>query len=180
MPLRGQYEYVIDKTHQRANSAGAVYKHMLVAEEKLGRPLLPEEVVHHKDLNKLNNSPDNLMIFASSSDHMRFHMYSCDEDMLSLNSNGVYICEKQKFVCIECGIEVTKHGIRCRKCADNHNRKTKRPTCEELFNMLVSLGGNFTKIAKYYGVSDNAVRKWCDSYKISRKSNDYKSLHMSQ
>lgn len=180
MPLRGQYEYIIDKNHQRANPAGAVYKHILIAEEKLGRKLLSKEVVHHKDLNKLNNNPDNLMVFASNSDHIRFHMYGCNEDILSINSDGVYICKKPKFYCIDCGVEITRDGVRCRKCANIHNRKTERPTCEELFNMLINLSGNFTKIAKYYGVSDNAVRKWCDLYKLPRKSNDYKLLNMSQ
>lgn len=47
--------------------------HRVVAERKLGRRLKPEEVVHHMDFNKRNNDPENLMIFASSYDHMRYH-----------------------------------------------------------------------------------------------------------
>ena len=39
MSLLGQYEYIIDKTHPRANADGAVYVHMIVAEQKLGRRL---------------------------------------------------------------------------------------------------------------------------------------------
>ena len=38
MVLLGQYKYIIDKTHPRANSEGAVYEHIIIAEEKLGRP----------------------------------------------------------------------------------------------------------------------------------------------
>lgn len=38
--------------------------HRVVAEQKLGRPLEPWEVVHHKDRNKLNNDPRNLWSFA--------------------------------------------------------------------------------------------------------------------
>lgn len=174
MPLRGQYEYVIDKSHQRASPSGAVYIHMKVAEEKLGRPLLPDETVHHKDLNKLNNSPDNLMIFATNSDHSRFHSYNCDESMLSLNSDGVYVCEEQKFYCIDCGVEITRYGVRCKNCSSKHSRKVERPDMKELLDVLVGHNGNFTRVAKHYGVSDNAVRKWCKAYNLSRQSKDYK------
>ena len=174
MSLLGQYEYIIDKTHPRANTDGAVYVHMIVAEQKLGRHLLPEEVVHHKDLNKLNNSPDNLMIFASNGDHTRFHMYNCNEETLRVNSDGAYICEEKKFYCVDCGAEITRDGIRCKDCSRKHGRKTKRPESSELFNILIDLNGNFTKVGKLYGVTDNAVRKWCDSYGLPRKTRDYK------
>jgi hypothetical protein len=30
----------------------------------------------------------------------------------------------------------------------------------------------FTTIAKEYGVSDNAVRKWCDFYNLPRKKGE--------
>jgi hypothetical protein len=174
MSLLGQYEYIIKKSHPRANADGAVYVHVIIAEEKLGRYLLPEEVVHHRDLNKLNNNPNNLMIFASNSDHSRFHANGCDESTLSLNENGVYVCEKREYICIDCGEEITRYGLRCKKCAAIHERKASRPTQTELLNMILNHNGNFTKVAKEYGVSDNVVRKWCDSYNMSRKSRDYK------
>lgn len=45
---------------------GRELEHILVARPKLG------EVVHHKDGNKLNNSPDNLQVM-SRSDHSKLH-----------------------------------------------------------------------------------------------------------
>jgi len=45
--------------------------HRIVAEKKIGRPLLLGETVHHIDGNKLNNHPDNLVVLKSHSDHMR-------------------------------------------------------------------------------------------------------------
>ena len=44
----------------------------LVMEQKLGRPLLPEEDVHHKDENPLNNNIDNLEIIIHG-EHQRMH-----------------------------------------------------------------------------------------------------------
>jgi len=48
-------------------------EHRLVAEQKLGRSLLPREVVHHIDCNKQNNHPDNLEILPNNTAHMRKH-----------------------------------------------------------------------------------------------------------
>ena len=39
----------------------------------LGRKLNKEECVHHKDRNRSNNSPDNLMVFKTKSDHTAYH-----------------------------------------------------------------------------------------------------------
>ena len=174
MPLMGKYEYIIDKTHPRANEDGQVYLHIIVAEQKVGRYLLPEEVVHHKDLNKLNNEPNNLMIFATKGDHTRFHMCGCDESILELNTNGSYFCNSHQNQCVDCGIKITKDAIRCPACACKNSRKVNRPTLNELHKLIIDLRGNFTQIGKIYGVTDNTIRKWCDAYGLSRYSRDYK------
>ena len=65
----------------RLNSGtGKTYKktygrhtHRVVAEQILGRPLAPGEVVHHINRDKTDNRPENLMIFPSQAEHARWH-----------------------------------------------------------------------------------------------------------
>lgn len=50
-----------------------VHTHRVIAEKKLGRSLREGEVVHHIDGNKRNNHPDNLMVFKSQREHVKWH-----------------------------------------------------------------------------------------------------------
>jgi hypothetical protein len=54
------YWYVKMPDHPRAMKSGYVKRADLVLEKKLGRPLEPNEIAHHMDENKDNDSPDNL------------------------------------------------------------------------------------------------------------------------
>ena len=49
------------------------HTHRIIAERKLGRPLRPGEVVHHIDRNKRNNAPENLMVFSTQAEHLKWH-----------------------------------------------------------------------------------------------------------
>jgi hypothetical protein len=62
----------VGKGHHRAFGSGYAYEHDLVMEALLGRPLLPGEVVHHKNEDKTDNRHENLELL-SASDHMRLH-----------------------------------------------------------------------------------------------------------
>jgi hypothetical protein len=59
--------------HPRADDRGLVYEHILVMENKIGRPLRPGEMVHHADENKGNNSPENLVLMENRAAHNRAH-----------------------------------------------------------------------------------------------------------
>ena len=52
-----------------------ILEHRLVMERKLGRYLLPTEVVHHLDENPSNNHPNNLEVLESQSSHCKTHNF---------------------------------------------------------------------------------------------------------
>lgn len=72
-----------------------------------------------------------------------------------------------KHYCPECGKEVSKEGNKCPECAAKSSRKVDRPEQEELLQLIQT--ESFCEIGRRYGVTDNAVRKWCRHYNIPSK-----------
>jgi len=65
--------YVYRPTHPRRSVRGYVLRSRIVMENLIGRCLTPIEVVHHLDLNRLNDSPSNLVLCADQRTHMRLY-----------------------------------------------------------------------------------------------------------
>lgn len=82
--------------------------------------------------------------------------------------------QAKKYYCINCGIEISKGAQRCEKCYRIYSRKSKRPNREEL-KQLIRIKP-FTQIANDYNVTDNAIRKWCDTYNLPRRKKDINSF----
>ena len=69
------YRMILMRDHPRARANGYVLEHILVAEKKLGRPLTPEEEVHHRNHIKTDNDPDNLVIYKDHLEHWMTEHY---------------------------------------------------------------------------------------------------------
>lgn len=183
--LQDKYMVIYLPNHHLAKADGYVYVHRMVAEEKLGRKLDKEEFVHHKDEDKLNNSPDNLMVFKSNADHSAFH-----QGYKAVFEDGVWSCpdltlipeeirkrknwaKKKCPICNKVYIAKTNEMcINCRKIYRVQNSKC--PSKDELSKYIGEIP--FVQIGKIYGVSDNAVRKWCKKYGLSFKKNEIKTI----
>lgn len=152
-----EYKELYLPNHHRAKTNGCVDEHIIIAERKLGRELKKGEVVHHKDENKRNNDPENLMVFTSNSAHIAFHRGG---KLIEL-SDGTYDCEKLPVrYCEMCGkMLMTKRSKMCPKCDHIKKRKCVWPTREELEKDVIELKSNLA-ISKKYGVSDKTVAKW--------------------
>lgn len=81
--------------HPRADKQGYVYEHTLVYENKTG--LLPNknQVIHHIDMDKHNNSIDNLYL-CNHKEHITIHR-SLERLVKNLMNNGIITFENGKY-----------------------------------------------------------------------------------
>lgn len=107
------YVLIWKPDHPRA-SRGRVFEHIVVMEEQIGRSLLPGEFVHHKDGNKTNNDPSNLVIL-SNEEHATLHAKD--------NPN----CQQRRITvqCKECGKDFDLPSYR----VSSTDPKTKQVYC---------------------------------------------------
>jgi hypothetical protein len=96
------------------------------------------------------------------------HMYTriSDEELYN------YANTASHNYCSQCGTEISIGSSMCVSCKNLAQRTTTRPTRDELKQLIRTQ--SFLAIGKLFGVTDNAVRKWCDFEKLPRKSSEIK------
>lgn len=142
------------------NKRVSQYIHRLVAEAHIdNNENLPE--VNHIDHVKTNNYVENLEWCSHEQNMGMYSQYSREN--------------KEPVTCEICGDVVSKKGLTCVKCKGVLGRKVDRPSKDELYLYLTN--NSFATAGRFYGVSCNAVRKWCRAYEIPSKSSEYISLH---
>lgn len=68
---------------RHGESTGELLYHRLVMENKLGRHLTQQEIVHHRDEDKQNNHPDNLELAADTAAHTAIHYEKPEAPLLT-------------------------------------------------------------------------------------------------
>lgn len=155
----GQYLAVQRPNHPKARSDGYVYIHQLQAEKKLCRRLKDAECVHHIDEDKYNNAIDNLMVFKTNSDHIAFHS-GCEIYL----DGDVWVAKIHKnLICPVCGKVKDYHANMCIDCYLKQ-KVSRIPEKSVLLKLLLEY--SMTQIGKMYGVSSNAVKRWCLKYDL--------------
>ena len=112
--------------------------------------------LHHIDGNNQNNNPSNLQILCPNC-HAQTNNY-CSKKTST----------KKQYLCT-CGNSINKKSTKCLQCYHS-NISQNIPNKEELI-LELQKHKTMLSIAKFYNVSDNAIRKWCIKYNI-----DYKQL----
>lgn len=166
----GKYLAVHRPYHPKARADGYVYIHQLQAEKKLGRSLNDGECVHHVNGNKYDNDINNLIVFKSVSDHTAFHS-GCDIYL----DGDVWVAKVHKNrICPICKTNIK--DIHANMCIDCYLEKKSSniPSKEILMDLILKYP--MIQIGKMYGVSDNAVRKWCKKYDLPFLKNDIAKL----
>lgn len=119
--------------------------------------------LHHIDGDHFNNSFDNIELLCPNC-HAKTENYR--------GKNGKW--GKKELKCRVCGKTITRWSRNhlCKECYNNMQRRTDRPTKDELQKLLQE--NSFVKVGEMFGVSDNAIRKWCKFYDMPDKSKFYK------
>ncbi len=72
-----------------------LYEHRLVMERELGRALLPDECVHHRNKDRLDNRPENLQAYFRA-DHTKHHWDEGGLDAFGLPSRPAAECHPSR------------------------------------------------------------------------------------
>jgi len=177
----GYYQVKLYKDGRKINK----YVHQLVASAFISNPKNYSEI-NHIDYNKENNCVENLewCTHIENIIDLRNKKYAGYKDSHNkLSTHKCKDCGKEisyrSTRCIACSNKLKKNRIRTRTTLYNSKNRTplyknKKPLSEEeVSESLTRNKGNFTKSAKEFNMTDNALRKWCRKYDLPTHSRDW-------
>lgn len=147
---------------------------------KSGEMTCPEEIYIIQDLLINSNTP-----MSQIADEHNMSLRS----IIRINQGDVWLDKNKNYplrkrirthgdgleTCPLCGKPKGKDAFYCVACGHLIQRKTNRPSKEELIEKVVKLG--FAAVGREYGVSDKAIVKWCKAYGLPTKKKDLIALY---
>lgn len=110
-------------------------------------------------------------------ENLRWVCPNCNQQLDTTNGKNKVRKEVEPNKCKVCGKPISAKATLCIAC-ENARRIIpieEMPVSREELKVLIR-GTNFTEIGRKYGVSDNAIRKWCDKYNLPRKVSEIKTI----
>lgn len=99
--------------------------------------------------------------------------YSKAKELMEKYDITFALPQKEDKTCPSCGKLIARYSETCLECAHLKLRVSERPSREELKKLIRTK--SFCSIARDYGVSDNAIRKWCKAENLPYRAADIKS-----
>lgn len=166
------YRLVYRPSHPKSmksdNWNGWIYEHILIGEKKIGRSLREQEEVHHLDLDRSNNRPENVLVLEKSQ-HTTLHNWlqrgaPISKEIVNRYPNAT-LPKTKPCGNPSCSNKVKDNRSYCsNECRSVQSRVVSRPDKTQLENDIANM--SWVSIGRKYGVSDNAVRKWAKGYGI--------------
>ena len=104
--------------------------------------------------------------------NLRWVCPNCNYQLETTNGKNINHGNHTKKYCIDCGKLITPKSTRCIECNNklnitDINDKVSREKLKQLIR-----NHSFTYVGQVFGVTDNAIRKWCIKYNLPYKSSE--------
>ena len=123
----------------------------------------------HINGNNTDNRLENLRLLCPNC-HSQTDTYT-GKNAIRYNNKS----NKNNNFCNNCGVLLkTSNSQYCSVCSKIKQRTVERPNRNELKQLIRTIP--FTTIGKQYGVTDNAIRKWCKFNNLPFKTSEIKKI----
>lgn len=139
--------------------------------------VIPEWVKELQDILVDKECTTPLIDLANSYNISRRTIYRINQGEVWKDENRSYPLREKPipnhvgaWYCIDCGKEISAGSTRCVECMVKSQYTVERPDKSQLALEIVELG--FEGVGRKYGVSGNAIKKWCVQYGLPKLKKD--------